>query len=328
LLTIDSGNTDDVRRYISAVKKRGFNVLAPDINRSTVDFTIDGDNIIFGVSGVKGVGKTVSNKILRRRPKKNGYKGLGHFVMRNLDVLNKKVLEQYAKAGLFSSFDVNKESALNSVRAVLEFMDRQKAVSEYNTIFDMVKKIDLARYVDSCKIIQTDVPDDLLYEIETLGFYITKHPLEDTTLDTSKAMSLTGITNLYHDNRFLAVGAICSIDIRKTRAKTNMATFDLTTAEESIRCTIFPRSYADFMDLIEEGKVVVVKGSVKEEEESKTFIANQIFENYESYLLVKEAKVDNFINWIDIDKVVSSKPKKGDELGVAVNSHLSYILKR
>lgn len=337
LLTVDSDKTSDIRRYISAVKKRGFKVLAPDINRSGVDFTIDKDSIIFGIAAVKGVGKAVSGKILKRRTKK-GYKSLGHFIMRNLDCLNKKILEQYAKAGLFSTLNINKESSLESVRNILDFMDRQKSVSEYETIFDLVKDIDLEKYIDNCKIIKNDIEDSLSYEIETLGFYITKHPLEGKQIDTSKVMggvkvcTLPEVSTYFDGQGFIAIGAISSIDVRKTKAKTNMATFELTTDEDSIRCIVFPQSYSKHMDMIEEGKVVAISGVVKDDDDDKTFIVNEISSNYERFILETKVKADEFIDWFNTndDALIKATLKINNKLpvGIVISDYLSYILEK
>jgi len=259
------------------------------------------------------------------RKDQKGYKSLGNFILKNLDVMNKKILEQYAKAGVFADFGINKASAIESVRDILDFLDQIKAVSESYTIFDLCSDIDLASYIDTCKIRSINKEDDLAYEVDTLGLYITKHPLEDFVVNETMAIDVKDLNWLGDGTDFHSVGAICAIDVRKTKNKTNMATFDLTGPLSSVRCTVFPKSYEKFINVISEGKVVVIRGFVKEEEESKTFIVNEIISDYSRYISKIKAKTSNFIKWMDVESVNENSEK---EIGIEVNKSLSYILER
>lgn len=317
LLTIDSDKTAKARRYVGAVKKRGFKVLSPSINRSDVNFTIDDDSIIFGFSGIKGVGKGVSGKILRRRPKKN-YKSFGHFILKNLDVLNKKVLDQYAKAGVFRDFGVNKVSALQSVQGILAFMDIQKGVSERHTIFDLCKKdIDLQKYIDESIVFNIEKEDPLQYEIETLGLYITKHPLEDYIVeDRGRFVQVENLHLQHADNVYDTVGAICNIVIRKTKKKKNMASFDITGPTDDMECICFPQKYDQVKDALVEGALVTVSGVLREEDGDKVLIVNRVGDNYRQHLGKFVPKVDTVA------------PSSSDIKEVVINDNLKYILWR
>ncbi len=326
LLTIDFGNTDDVRRYVAAFKQRGYKIEAPNINTSEASFLIKDNGITWGLTGIKGVGPTLSNKILKKRPKK-GYQSLGDFIVRNIDQLNKKVVEQYAKAGAFSPFGVNKASALQSVDDILDFMDVQKNASSFYTIFDMCK-IDLAGYFNSCKLANIKKPDALEYEIETLGLYITKHPMEDILINHGKVMDIGKIKErTFGNDKITTVGAICGIDVRKTKAKTNMATFNLTTATESVKCIVFPKKYSEFLDMIKEGAMVAVTGRIQEEEDERQLSIDTIKTDISPFVCRVEPRVEEHI----VDRWISSitEEQYADRvLGVIINPNLSYILER
>jgi DNA polymerase-3 subunit alpha len=296
LLTVDHENTDDVRRYINALKLRGFTISAPRINTSEASFTLSKTGITFGLSGIKGVGVGVSNKILKKRPKK-GYKSLGDFILRNFELINKKVLESYAKAGCFVEFGINKISAIRTVDNILDFIDIQKSIKDYNTIFDMVD-IDLAEYFNTCKVTHVDKEDPLSFEIETLGLYITKHPMEGYIVnDLRDSSNIIDIIKRYEsgeiDNgdKVSTVGAICAINVRKTKSKTNMATFTLTSESHSVTCVVFPQQYSRFQHLIEEGKMVHIAGQLKSDDGILTLMINHMSENVQPYM----AKIEKFV---------------------------------
>jgi len=325
LLTIDSDKTDDIRRYISAIKQRGIKLLSPRINRSEVGFCIKDDEIIFGLSGIKGVGKGVSKKILDRRPKK-GYKTLGHFVVKNIDILNKKIVEQYAKAGLFADFGINKESSLKTMDNILSFIEIQKSMEDYHTLFNLIN-VDLTGYFDNCEIVKVDIPDDLSYEVDTLGLYITKHPLEDMRVDANGACDISEVKLKYSgDDKVTTVGAICAIEVRKTKAKVNMASFELTTPTDAIKCIVFPKAYAKLMNKIDEGKVVVLDGIIKEEEDLKFIMVNDIHDDFKRHLSTVVQKESDAVKWItNIDSFSLTDINK---IGIIINPSLSYILER
>jgi DNA polymerase III alpha subunit len=111
-----------------------------------------------------------------------------------------------------------------------------------------------------------------------------------------------------------------------------MATFELTTDEDSIRCIVFPQSYSKHMDMIEEGKVVAISGVVKDDDDDKTFIVNEISSNYERFILETKVKADEFIDWFNTndDALIKATLKINNKLpvGIVISDYLSYILEK
>jgi len=304
-LTIDAGNTDDVRRYIKAIKDRGFTLSAPNINKSQDSFIVDGNSIIFGLNAIKGVGANVSKKVIKNRPK-SGYKSLGHFVERNKDLINSKVLESYAKAGVFSDFG-NKESILQSIRDMLDYNSIIKDIKTY-TIFDLCK-IDYSEFINNCILKRINVEDSMSYEIDALGLYIKKHPMEDYILDPHKCIEISDLKKYDDGMTVITVGALSCIEVRKTKAKLNMASFNLDSCESSIECICFPKTYSKIMDLLQEGKVVVISHAfVKVENNERVLIVNDITDNLKGYAYKK------------------MKKKETEEF--IINSRLKFILRK
>lgn len=287
-LTTCSDDTDKVRHFIKAIKERGLKILPPDINRSEADFTIKDDAIVFGLSAVKGVGASVTKKIMARKPK-SGYKSIGHFISRNIDLVNSKVIESYTKAGCFSYFGYNKETILQSIPAILDIVSIKKGLTVKYSIFDIIK---LEDYIERCLISYSDKEDSFSYEIESLGLYITKHPMDEYIINTDLACDMSKINAYSNDDPFVTVGCLSGIDIRKTKAKLNMCSFNLTTSEYSVKCIMFPKVYSQFLnsEFIKEGAIVSVNGRIKVEESDKILIVNNISNNVNKYLCRIEKK--------------------------------------
>lgn len=314
LLTTCSDDTDKVRHFIKAIKERGLKILSPDINRSEADFTIKDETIVFGLSAIKGVGAAVTKKIMSRKPK-SGYKTLGHFIKRNVDILNSKILESYTKAGCFNSFGYNKESILQNIPYILELIGIVKGLDKYN-IFDT---IDLGDYIEKCIITRVNKEDSFQYEIESLGLYITKHPMDDYDLNTDYVCDISKLDAFEDQDPFVSIGCLSGIEIRKTKAKLNMCSFNLTTGEDSVKCIMFPKVYSQFLnsDFIQEGAVVYIDGKIKVEESGKIIIVNDISNKVDKYL-IKKKKQENIFKRL-------SELKEEDFIQHLLNLQLSKI---
>ena len=317
-LTVDCNDEQDVIAYIRALKQRGFQVLSPDINNSEDGFVIHESSIMFGFSAIKGVGATVSKKVVKNKPKK-GYTSFGQFVFKNKDILNKTLLEQYIKAGCFLSLGYNKETLLLSVASILEFMSNIKEITTY-TIFDF-KEVKLE---DSIERLIKFVPieDKTDYEIQSLGLYLNKHPLEDYTLkDRATIKTAPEFLNFDDRTKVCVVGAISGVQIRKTKSKVNMANFNITSPEGSIKAIIFPKDYPKLMNWLEEGKVLMFGGMVKFDNDENMLMVSGISDKWESYFTKSKKQID-FCSPYDI--VDGSM----DKIYVEVNSNLKYVLEK
>ena len=321
LLTIDSDNTDKIISHIKAIKKRGLSINSPDINKSSLGFTFSEKEITFGLKAIKGVGETVSKKIIKNRPKK-GYTSFGHFIDRNLEHINSKLLEGYIKAGCFSSLGYNKQTLLNIIPELLDFISIQKSIQTKYTIFNLID-ISFDKYIESCIIRYCPVKDDVAYEIQSLGVYITQHPMDSYIVNSDKVKDLSTFNNYEDGQIFATIGAISGLEIKKTKAKANMAVFGLDTSSASISCICFPKAYAEVMNYLEQGKVIYVAGRVKRDDMDTVLMVNTVKENFESYA-DKIIERDN-IEFVSIDSITDFNV---NHLYINVNNKLKVTLQR
>ena len=112
--------------YISEAKKFGVQIKAPDINRSSFDFTIDGDSIYFGFNAIRDVGKTAAKAIIIARSKSQ-FKDIWDFVNRiNQQKLNTKALQALVKAGAFDNLGYKRSELIENTNEIYSYLKLQE----------------------------------------------------------------------------------------------------------------------------------------------------------------------------------------------------------
>ena len=183
LLTSEKDNTDKVVKYIDEAKRMGIELAPPHINKSYMEFsptTEEGnDYILFGLGAIKGVGGAAVQSILEMR-KEGDFADMRDFVNRiEPSKVNKKVLECITKAGGFDCFEFSRKALLEQVDTLV---DTAKSASS------LKREAQFSLFGDDAEVTTVDLklqnaPEYELKEIldfekETLGFYVSGHPLD------------------------------------------------------------------------------------------------------------------------------------------------------
>src|SRR5690349_14900602 len=118
-MTLDMGNTDKLAEFRAEAERLGIAVDPPSINRSAVDFEVDGNTIIYALAALKGVGKQAVEAIIDAREDRP-FDDLADFADRiNPRAVNKRVLESLVAAGAFDEFESNRARVFASVDTIL-----------------------------------------------------------------------------------------------------------------------------------------------------------------------------------------------------------------
>ncbi len=184
LLTSEKDNTDKVVKYIDEVKRLGIRLLAPDINRSALEFTPDADEegnevILFGLGAIKGVGDAAVNAILAAR-EEGAFESLDDFVSRiDTQKVNKKVIESMIKAGALDGFGYSRRALLESIESIVEAMHESARAQQMavGSLFGDDEELVNIR-VEIVPMEEYPQKSILELEKESLGFYVSGHPLD------------------------------------------------------------------------------------------------------------------------------------------------------
>ncbi|TDE86400.1 DNA polymerase III subunit alpha [Deinococcus sp. S9] len=178
LLTVERRDSDKVAEYVSDARKMNVRVLPPDINRSSADFAVHGEEILFGLYAIKGLGEGAVQKILEEREKNGPFRSLADFCSRlGHKVCNRKAMESLIKSGAFDGFG-ERHQLMESLEEAMAWAQGAAALAQsgMDALFGMAEtapepklKAGVEPYTDLQR---------LAIEKEALGLYISGHPLE------------------------------------------------------------------------------------------------------------------------------------------------------
>ncbi|MFA5461858.1 MAG: DNA polymerase III subunit alpha, partial [Sulfurimonas sp.] len=185
LLTSDKDNTDKVVRYIDETRRMGIELSPPDICDSQLEFSAitkdDREIVLFGLGAIKGVGEAAVVSIIETRAEGGDFVSLEDFVNRiEPSKVNKRVIESTIKAGGFDRFGFSRKALLDQIEKIVDTA-KDASMAKKNAVGSLFG--DDAE-ITSVELKLTNSPEYGLKEIlefekETIGFYISGHPLDE-----------------------------------------------------------------------------------------------------------------------------------------------------
>ncbi len=174
-MSMELSNQKKLSEFYEELKRLSINIISPDINKCHADFSSDGKNFFYALGAIKNVGFEAISKIVEERTKNGQYKDLTDFINRvNPKDINKLQLEGLVKAGAFDSLNKNRQSIYNSIPNIIL---KSKNIFENNSVnqIDLFKEENDVTYLEIIEDWSLDLK--LSKEFETLGFFISDHPL-------------------------------------------------------------------------------------------------------------------------------------------------------
>jgi DNA polymerase III subunit alpha len=273
LLTSERANTDKMVQYIEECRQMEIRVLPPDVNQSEMYFTVVpaesaglGD-LRFGLSALKNVGEGAVEAILKARRESGAFRSLHDLCERaDLRAVNRRVIESFVKSGCFDSLDARRSALFAAIDTAMELgQKRQRDIEQgQSSLFGMLGTGDATSPQAAPP---ADVPgwseaERLAFEKESLGFFISGHPLERFLAELREVCNATtadlaGLT----ESREVAVGGIIgALRLIKTRKGDRMASFLLEDLEGTVEALVFPEAYKRLAGRLADDAIVLVKG--------------------------------------------------------------------
>jgi len=227
ILTLEKNNTDKVVKYVDEVKHMGMKLLPPDINKSGLVFearNIEGDEVVmFGMGALKGAGDIAINSMLEARGN-DEFKDLSDFVSRiDSSKVNKRVVEALVKAGAFDSFGYSRKTMLSQLEDIIDMAKKAGDAKKQAVNSLWGDDEEMTSVTLELNHIEEFEPMEILeMEKESLGFYVSGHPLDKyrETLDGIEYTLSSEIDDLADGSQAMFIGKIEGI-VEKISKKGN-----------------------------------------------------------------------------------------------------------
>src|SRR5580658_6403784 len=260
-MTLDMGNTDKLAEFRAEAERLGLKVEPPSINRSGVEFDVDGNTIHYALAALRGVGRQAVEAVIEARGDKP-FADLADFGHRiNPKSVNKRVLESLAAAGAFDSIEPNRARANAAVDALLATAQRTQddAVRGQSELFGgAASPVPIA-----LPALEPWLPADRLQrEYEAVGFFLTGHPLDDygAALKRLRVQSWSEFSRAVKGGAGAGrvAGTVVARTERRTKNGSKMGIIGLSDPSGQYEAVLFAEGLAQYRDLLEAGSAVLL----------------------------------------------------------------------
>jgi DNA polymerase-3 subunit alpha len=264
---------DPLVEHLEDCKRMNVNVVSPNVNRSEVDFVVDSNEILFGLSAIKGCGSGAAEEISKARRLDGPFTSLFNFCERvDPQACGRAAIETLVKAGAFDMLGANRaqfmaaiDRAMQSGAAILA--DRK---SGQKGLFGDEDDTPAAANQSLPNCPEYPEKEKLVMEKEVLGFYLTSHPLSqhEATLRTYCTHTSTQLAALEHRDEVMIGGMLAAIKFSHTKnprpgsVHTKYAMWDLEDLDGITRCILWPEQFAEFGELVKADSILAVRAAI------------------------------------------------------------------
>lgn len=287
VLSAAAGTTDDVAKSVAETIRLGVAVLPADVNRSNSGFTIEDlsasalsqgivhqRGIRFGLSAIKNIGTGPVEKIIVARDEEAPFSSLEDFCTRvDRHALNKRVVEGLIKSGAMDELPGTRRQKLAILdQALSAGIEAQKArESGQSSMFDVLNgsATTATPRVDAIPLpVLPETPaekkEELAWEKELLGMYISEHPVAQALkgIDPGAALNLREITEELVGKIATFIGMLTGVRRITTKKGDAMLVANLEDLESSVEVVVFPKTLAEYDDALIDDAVLRVTAKV------------------------------------------------------------------
>jgi DNA polymerase-3 subunit alpha len=263
--------------YVNACDELGIEVLPPDVNSSQTDFAVVERKIRFGLNAVKSVGESAANAIIRARDEGGPFESIWDFTERvDPQVVNKRSLEALVKCGALDSTGASRMGMLGCLEQALGAGQKLAAdrLAGQASIFDMggAEEQTGPRHHPPIPAAEFEKAELLKLEKETLGLYVSEHPLHAVREQLRRKTDCTlAELERRRDGEVVTVGGIVSavkqLTTKRGEPMVFLALDDPTGGGEVV---VFNSTYAQARELCVADRILVIKGRVDHKQQGET----------------------------------------------------------
>lgn len=274
-----SNNLSDITKvttFMDECKRMGLNVLAPDVNESYNDFTVNTHGQIrFGMAAIKGVGEAAVERIIEEREKNGPYKDVYDFFERiDYRAVNKKTLENLVTAGGLDSFGYHRAQYMNKLDNTTTVLDMLVSYGQKNQQDAMNMQATLFGELEGFEVAKPNIPDCEPWhdyeksqkEKELIGIFLTSHPLDPYKLEMQLLCTpieeINGGLDNFKGRDITIAGIITSKREGKTKTGKDFGILTIEDFSGTYELAFFGKDYADFHQYFINETSIYVKAKI------------------------------------------------------------------
>ncbi len=283
LMTSVLDSATKVSTYIAECKDMGIGLLPPDVNKSDDNFTVEGDNIRFGLGAVKNVGRGLIRSMMAKRQEGGPFRSLEDLLQRMGEgELNKRAVEQFIKCGAMDGFGNHRSELLTVYDSMMSAVSetRKKNLEGQMGLFAMLQEEDQGAAIPIPKLPELSKGELMTMEREATGLYLSGHPMDDYRKYLSGTHvlpigTLMGEDCPVKDEAIVSVaGIVQTMKMKTTRNNSMMAYVTVEDDTASMEMLAFSNVLEQHGNYLKENAAVVVTGrlSLRDDKEPQIVI--------------------------------------------------------
>ena len=319
-INLEIHDSDKISMFCSDARHFKIKILPPDINSSGAYCKIEGDAIRFGLAGIKNVGISAMEILVKERQENGPFSDIFDVLERcSHNTINKRAIENLAKAGALNSVADNKKRIFSNVDTLIKYSNfyHNNSSSQIDLFAQDGKQYCLRPELQLCQ--DWDQKEGSKMEFEALGFYLSSHPLSEHKVKLQKAKVITSdlIERLADKNaaKMNIAGIVINKKIRST-PRGKFAFLQLSDPNGIIDVSIFNEQILyENADLIAEGRAVFCETETRKDAAGIKIIIEKIHD-LDDYLSKVNSSFNVYVSKIEvIDKIAN----EACESGVPIN---------
>lgn len=280
-MSSNMNDTDQLALFVDDAKSNfGIQIVAPDINKSESLFTVDGGKIIYALAAIKGVGVAATDAIIAERAK-GKFKNITDFAKRCAPIMNKRILEAFAKVGVLDSINPNRAEIFMNADMILSYAAKSKESANMLSLFANTVEDDVAEDRLAKNLVKTapwTFGQKLENELSALGFYISAHPLDQYKHLIAKARLVTSskLSELPDRANVRIAANVNSYSHRRTKAGKEMITISASDSAGNIDAVAFGDAVTNLMGVLATETEVVISGRLSNRDDRVSLFVDSI----------------------------------------------------
>ena len=259
-MSMELSNQKKLSEFYEELKRLNINIIRPDINKCYADFNSNGKDFLYALGAIKNVGYEAISNVINERNKNGQFKNLTDFINRvDPKDINKLQLEGLVRAGAFDNLNKNRQSLFNSFpNMILKSKNNfeNKIANQINLFDEDFESSDI--FLEKTEDWDTDIK--LSKEFETLGFFISDHPLNQYK-NIFVQYNIVNYEDFESDNNALSSNIACTVlkvQEKKTQKGNSYAIVKFSDLVSSFELFIFSDIFDGNREILKEGNSLMV----------------------------------------------------------------------